>query len=80
LCNDRARAGTETLRYVDQSVQPGDGGWGLVREAHAVRQVKGAFLFASGSYLANPKATNDTPSIISAWNFPSRPGSSQDWP
>jgi hypothetical protein len=61
---------TETLRYVDQSAQPGDGGWGLMMEAHAFRQVKGAFLFASGSYLANPKDTNDTPSIIAVLELP----------
>ena len=61
---------TEKLRYVDQSVQPGDGGWGLMMEAHAFRIVKGAFLFASGSYLANPQDTNDTPSIISVLELP----------
>ena len=54
----------ERLRYVDQSVQPGDGGWGLLMEAHGFWRVRRAFLFASGSYLANPKDTNDTPSII----------------
>ena len=61
---------TDKLRYVDQSVQPGDGGWGLMMEAHAFRIVKGAFLFASGSYLANPQDTNDTPSIISVLELP----------
>jgi hypothetical protein len=60
----------EQLRYVDQSVQPGDGGWGLMMEAHAFWRVKGAFLFASGSYLANPKDTNGTPSIISVLEIP----------
>ena len=54
----------EKLRYVDQSVQPGDGGWGLMMEGHAFWRVKRVFLFGSGSYLANPKDTNDTPSII----------------
>lgn len=54
----------EALRYVDQSVQPGDGGWGVMMEAHLFYRVKRAFLFGSGSYLANPKDTNDTPSII----------------
>ena len=48
----------------DQSVQPGDGGWGLMVEGQAFWQVKRSFLFASGSYLANPKDKNDTPSII----------------
>jgi hypothetical protein len=60
----------EKLRYVDQSVQPGDGGWGLMLEAHTFRRVKQVFVFASGSYLANPKDTNDTPSIISILEIP----------
>jgi hypothetical protein len=55
---------TEALRYVDQSVQPGDGGWGLMLEGHGFWRVKRLFLFGSGSYLANPQDTNDTPSII----------------
>jgi len=55
---------TEALRYVDQSVQPGDGGWGIMLESHAFWRVKRFFLFGSGSYLVNPQDTNDTPSII----------------
>lgn len=53
----------EALQYVDQSVQPGDGGWGLMLDAHGFRRLGRAFLFASGSYLANPRDTNDTPAI-----------------
>ena len=49
---------------MDQSVQPGDGGWGVMVEGQAFWRVKRSFLFASGSYLVNPKDTNDTPSII----------------
>jgi hypothetical protein len=51
-------------RYVDQSVQPGDGGWGLMMEAHAFKAMNRLFLFGSGSYLANPKDMNGTPSIL----------------
>jgi len=51
-------------RYVDQSVQPGDGGWGLMMEAHGFKSMNRLFLFGSGSYLANPKDMNDTPSIL----------------
>jgi hypothetical protein len=61
---------TEALRYVDQSVQPGDGGWGLMTEAHVFWRVKRVFLFGSGSYLANPKDTNETPSIIAVLGLP----------
>ena len=53
----------EELQYVDQSVQPGDGGWGLMLESHAFWNVRRAFVFGSASYLANPRDTNDTPSI-----------------
>jgi len=64
----------EALRYVDQSVQPGDGGWGLILEGQAFWRVKKAFLFASGSFLGNPKDTNDTPSIIVVLGLPTNTG------
>ena len=60
----------EEEQYVDQSVQPGDGGWGLIMESQAFWRVNRVFLFASGSYLANPKDTNDTPSIIAILGVP----------
>jgi hypothetical protein len=59
---------------VDQSVQPGDGGWGVMMDAQAFWRLKRAFLFASGSYLANPKDTNDTPSIIAILGLPTNTG------
>lgn len=47
------------VRPVDQSIQPGDGGFGLVPEIQAFH-VFGRFVaFASGSYLVNPRETND---------------------
>jgi hypothetical protein len=55
----------ERLQYVDQSVQPGDGGWGLMTDVQAFWRVKKALLFASGNYLVNPQDTNETPSIVS---------------
>jgi copper chaperone CopZ len=51
------------LRYVDQSVQPGDGGWGITTDVQAFRRMKRFLLFASGSYLINPRNKNDTPSL-----------------
>jgi hypothetical protein len=66
--------GVEALRYVDQSVQPGDGGWGVIFEGQAFWRVKRAFLFASGSYLANPRDQNDTPSIIAILGLPTDTG------
>ena len=53
-----------TVKAVDQSVQPGDGGWGILFDVQAFQQLSKATLFASGTYLANPRDTNGTPSII----------------
>ena len=50
-------------RFVDQSVQPGDGGWGLMLEAAAFTRSKRVLAFGSGSYLMNPKNRSDTPSL-----------------
>lgn len=49
---------------VDQSVQLGDGGWGALVELQAFRAFSKATLFASGTYLINPRDTNGTPSIL----------------
>jgi len=46
-------------RNVDISIQPADGGWGLILEAQAFRNVlERTYLYASGFYLANPEDTN----------------------
>jgi hypothetical protein len=50
-------------RPSDMSVQPGDGGWGLLADVFAFRRIPYAQLFVSGNYLANPRDKNDTPSI-----------------
>jgi hypothetical protein len=60
----------EKLRYVDQSAQPGDGGWGLMLEGHGFWQLGKVWLSGSFNYLANPKDTNGTPSIISILEIP----------
>jgi hypothetical protein len=46
-------------RPVDQSIQPGDGGYGFVPELQAFKTFGRYVAFASGSYLINPKETND---------------------
>jgi hypothetical protein len=43
---------------VDQSVQPGDGGWGFTVDVQAFKVVRRATLFVSGVYLFNPQDTN----------------------
>ena len=51
------------LRYVDQSVQPGDGGWGLMLELAGFKRLgTAAELFGSANYLASPRDTNATTS------------------
>lgn len=49
-------------RYVDQSVQPGDGGWGIVMELQGFKRIPHAQLFGSAVYLANPRDRNETTS------------------
>ena len=50
-------------RYVNQSVQPGDGGWGITLETAAFKRFSRAMVFGSGSYMMNPKNISDTPSL-----------------
>jgi hypothetical protein len=49
-------------RFVDQSVQPGDGGWGVMMELQGFKRIPHAQLFGSAAYLANPRDRNDTTS------------------
>jgi hypothetical protein len=50
--------GVRVTRAVDQSIQLGDGGWGMVADFQAYKAVKRVTLYASGSYLSNPRGTN----------------------
>jgi hypothetical protein len=55
------------MRPVDQSIQPGDGGYGLITEFQAFKYLGNTVAFASGSYLFNPREQNDfdrDPSIL----------------
>lgn len=54
-----------TVESVDQSIQPGDGGFGVILDAQVLQRVlggKGAF-YAGATYLANPESTNGTPTF-----------------
>ncbi len=51
-------------RAVDQSVQPGDGGWGGILDVQGFQKLGPAYLFGGITYLSNPKDTNGTPSIL----------------
>jgi hypothetical protein len=55
---------------VDQSVQMGDGGWGIILDLQGFQQVGSATLFGSALYLANPRNTNGTKSSTSATALP----------
>jgi hypothetical protein len=47
------------MRPVDQSIQPGDGGWGLLAEMQAFKALGRVTAFANASYLSNPREQND---------------------
>jgi len=57
--NPQTGARTLERRPVDQSIQPGDGGWGVIGELQAFRSFGAATAFATASYLANPREQND---------------------
>lgn len=63
--NPATRTLETQIRTVDQSIQPGDGGLGFIAEVQGFKAVGGAVLFASASYLANPKGTNGVPTFRS---------------
>ncbi len=53
--------GAKELRSVDQSIQLGDGGTGLITELNAYRSLSRKLsLYANGFYLFNPRVTNGT--------------------
>jgi len=44
-------------RYVDISVHPGDGGWGLIMDFQGYKQIGRVTAFGSSTWLANPRDT-----------------------
>jgi hypothetical protein len=60
-----------SAKAVDQSVQPGDGGWGAQFEVQGFIAIGRTFAFGSANYLANPRNVNDTPSILVGLGLPS---------
>src|SRR5260370_24072412 len=45
---------------VDYSIQPGQGGWGIVGQTQAFKAVKKSVLYFDASYIATPQNTNHT--------------------
>ncbi len=51
--------GSPQVRPVDQSIQPGDGGFGLTMDFQLYQKITtGLFTYAGGFYLINPRETN----------------------
>ena len=60
------RATGPVRRPVDISIQPGDGGWGIVPEVQAYRQLfENAYAYLAGFYLINPRVKNGTETLRS---------------
>ena len=53
--------GQRVTSVVDQSIQPGDGGWGIPLDVQAYKRIRKTTLYASASYLLNPRDTNGIP-------------------
>ncbi|HZN01564.1 MAG TPA: hypothetical protein VFB70_19320 [Pyrinomonadaceae bacterium] len=53
--------GRTVTQVVDQSIQLGDGGWGIPLDIQAFKQFGKTTVYASGAYLLNPRDTNGVP-------------------
>jgi hypothetical protein len=53
--------GAPEMRPVDQSIQPGDGGWGITADAQLFQTIANRlFVYGNAFYLINPRGTNST--------------------
>jgi hypothetical protein len=54
------RATGDVIRPVDQSIQPGSGGWGIILQLQAYQQVyKSLYAYLNGSYTLTPEGRTD---------------------
>jgi hypothetical protein len=53
--------GRTVTQVVDQSIQLGDGGWGIPLDIQAYKRFGSTSVYVSGSYLLNPRDTNGVP-------------------
>ena len=58
---------------VDQSIQPGDGGYGFPTTLEAFATVKKINFFVTGNYLISPRDSNGVPSIIATLGIKPNP-------
>jgi hypothetical protein len=67
-------AGGPVAFPADQTIEPGDGGWALLLESQAFRQItERTFAYAAGSYMVSPKAHSDVQSAPNSgtyWSVP----------
>lgn len=62
---------TPALAFVDQSIQPSDGGWGVVLEAQGFQKlVKNTYAYMNASYLINPQEKNPDPPFDTGYSIP----------
>src|SRR2546422_229798 len=68
------KGGTSIQYPVDQSIEPGDAGWGIVLQLQAYRRAfHNAIAYLTGSYLANPRRLSDVakdPGGTVYWSVP----------
>src|SRR6266446_1203103 len=68
------KGGTSIQYPVDQSIQPGDGGWGVILQLQAYRRAfHNGIAYITGSYLINPRRLNDVakdPGGTVYWSVP----------
>lgn len=58
--------GVTSRRVVDQSIQPGDGGWGVILQSQGYQLVaQRTTAYVSASYLVSPRKKTDVPSPLS---------------
>jgi len=68
-------AGGTSIQYpVDQSIQPGDGGWGVILQLQAYRRAfHNGIAYLTGSYLVSPRSLSDVakdPGGTVYWSVP----------
>jgi hypothetical protein len=71
----RSYSATGSVEFpADQTIQPGDGGWALLSQIQAFRQVtERTYAYAAGSYMASPKAHTNvrlSPTSTVYWAVP----------
>jgi hypothetical protein len=77
--NSQAQSTVQTIHgprtvFVDQSIQPGAGGYGISVGTQAFQRIKRAMLYVSGAYLLTPQETNGTPNAsLAGFNRPPNP-------